>query len=88
MTICWVYMTAGSKDEAKRVGHDLVEGKLNEDTEAILIAKTREALIPRLVDRVKETHSYDCPCVVALPVKDGNPAFIEWVGAQTAGAIG
>ena len=99
MEINFVYMTAGSKDEAGAIGKALVElklaacvniidgmrsiysweGKIQEDAEVILIAKTREALVPELTEKVKELHSYDCPCIVSLPVSGGNKAFLDWI---------
>jgi periplasmic divalent cation tolerance protein len=62
------------------------EGKLVRDTEAVLIAKTRRALFKPLMERVKALHSYRCPCVVALPIEDGNPAYLGWIDAETKGA--
>jgi periplasmic divalent cation tolerance protein len=60
------------------------EGELQEDAEVALIVKSTADLVPRLVDRVKALHSYDCPCVVALPIAAGNAGFLEWIGAETA----
>jgi periplasmic divalent cation tolerance protein len=57
----------------------LWEGKLQEDEETVLIAKTTSAMVSKLVARVKELHSYECPCVVTLPVSGGNPDFLEWI---------
>jgi periplasmic divalent cation tolerance protein len=62
------------------------QGRIEEDDEVVLIAKTRDDLVDRLVERVKALHSYDCPCVVALPITDGNPEFIAWIGAETEDA--
>ena len=59
-------------------------GQLNDDTEVALIAKTRAALLPKLIARVKQLHTYDCPCIVALPIETGNPDFLDWLAAQTA----
>ncbi len=59
------------------------EGKLQDEQEAILIAKTKEKLVPELTQRVKSLHSYSCPCVVALPIMDGNQDFLAWVEAET-----
>lgn len=61
------------------------QGKLTEDREAVLIAKTRAALVPALTERVKQLHSYTVPCVVALPILDGNPAYLAWLTAETRG---
>lgn len=59
------------------------EGAVEEATEAVLLAKTRRGLFDRLVARVRELHSYDIPCVVELPVGRGNPAYLEWLRAET-----
>jgi periplasmic divalent cation tolerance protein len=99
-----VYMTAGSHDEAVRIGHDLVaetlaacvnvlgpttsiyawQGKTHEDQEVAFIAKTRADLVDALAARVQALHSYDCACVIALPITGGNPPFLAWLGDQTA----
>lgn len=59
------------------------EGKLSEAGEVVVIAKTREGLVDMLIERVCAVHSYECPCVVALPISAGNPAFLDWVGQET-----
>lgn len=59
------------------------EGVVQEEGEALLIAKTERALIDAASDLVKLEHSYDCPCVVALPIIGGNQDFIDWISAQT-----
>ena len=55
------------------------DDKIQEDTEVILIAKTQKALVPELTEKVKNLHSYDCPCIVSLPVSGGNQAFLDWI---------
>jgi len=59
------------------------EGQVQHEQEAVLMAKTRPELADALIDRVKELHSYECPCVVILPIDKGNPEFIKWIGEQT-----
>lgn len=59
------------------------EGKVEEGGEAVLVLKSRAALVPQLTARVEELHSYSCPCVVALPIDDGNPAYLDWIAAET-----
>jgi len=58
------------------------EDAFQDDHEAVLIAKTTETLVPELVAAIKQHHSYDCPCIVALPITDGNPDFLQWVADQ------
>ena len=59
------------------------QGAVQEASEAVIVAKTRSALVPQVIAQVRQRHSYDCPCVVALPIADGNPAYLEWIGAET-----
>ncbi|MDO8606201.1 MAG: divalent-cation tolerance protein CutA [Phaeospirillum sp.] len=59
------------------------EGKVQEESEAVMICKTRRELVGQVVARVGELHSYACPCVVALPIAAGNPAFLDWITAET-----
>lgn len=104
MDVRLLYITAGSRDEAKKIGRALVEarlaacaniidgmdsiywwqGKLTEDREAVLIVKTRADLVSAVTARIKALHSYTVPCVVALPILDGNPDYIDWIGQETA----
>ena len=59
------------------------EGAVQEDQETAIILKTRAEKIDALSARVKEIHSYDCPCVVALPVDGGNQEFLSWILRET-----
>lgn len=59
------------------------EGKVQDDTEAILIAKTKQSLVKELVEKVKSIHSYSCPCVISLPILDGNKEFLDWIEKET-----
>ena len=61
------------------------QGKLEEASEAVLILKTTEQKLETLIERAKALHSYDCPCIEALPVVDGNRDFLEWVVRETGG---
>lgn len=59
------------------------EGRVQEGQEVTIILKTRDELVERLTDRVRELHSYDCPCIVAFPITGGNKAFLDWIIAET-----
>ncbi len=59
------------------------EDKLCRENEAVLILKTTEEHVEELTARIKQLHSYDCPCIVALPVESGNSEFLKWVEQQT-----
>jgi periplasmic divalent cation tolerance protein len=59
------------------------DGVVKAETEVAFIVKTRATLVDQVVARVTELHSYDCPCVVALPINGGNPDYLAWIEAQT-----
>lgn len=58
------------------------QGKLQDDKEVILIAKTTETRVPELVAKVKALHNYDCPCILSIPVAGGNESFLEWIANE------
>ncbi len=59
------------------------EGALCEDGEVGLLVKTRAALLDEVIERVRELHSYSCPCIVAWPIEGGNPDYLEWLDSNT-----
>jgi periplasmic divalent cation tolerance protein len=59
------------------------QGKIETTDEIVLIAKSRAALFPKLEKRVKELHSYECPCIVAWPVEAGHRPYLDWLTEET-----
>lgn len=59
------------------------EGKIQSSPEVAVILKTRQELFPALEARIRELHSYQVPCIVALPVSAGHGPFLDWIQAET-----
>ena len=59
------------------------DGKLCEDDEVALILKTSQDRKNELITRIREIHSYETPCIVCLPIADGNPEFLNWINRET-----
>jgi len=59
------------------------DGEVQQGSEVVLIAKTMDDLVDRVTDRIKELHSYEVPCVVALPMIGGNPDYFTWIHRET-----
>ena len=55
------------------------ENEIQEDIELVLIAKTTDRLVPELIEKVKSLHSYECPCIVSLPILNGHAPFLKWI---------
>ncbi len=59
------------------------QGRIEDEHEVLLIAKTRRDLFESLVQRVKELHSYSVPEILALPVIDGSGDYLKWLRQET-----
>ncbi len=61
------------------------DGRLERDTEDLLIVKTRADLFERLKERVHALHGYDVPEIIAVPVAKGSESYLEWLTASLSG---
>ena len=59
------------------------EGAVHDEGEARVGLHTRRSLVPIIVERTAELHPYDVPCVIALPLVGGDPAYLGWLAAET-----
>ena len=59
------------------------KGDLCDDSECIMVIKTRAGLFDALAARVKELHSYYVPEVIAVPVTAGFKPYLDWVLENT-----
>ena len=62
------------------------EGQVQEASEAVLLVKTDDARSQAVVRKVKELHSYSCPCVAIWPLTDGNPDYLDWIRRESRDA--
>ena len=59
------------------------KGAIERESEAVLIAKTKEPLVAQVIARVKALHSYEVPCIEAIPIVNGHPAYLKWICDET-----
>ena len=59
------------------------QGKAARAKEALLIVKTRKALMHKLIKKVKSLHSYEVPEIIALPIVCGNKEYLKWLNEST-----
>jgi periplasmic divalent cation tolerance protein len=60
--------------------------EIQTDNEAVLVAKTQKENFEELKTLVEQHHSYDCPCIVALPIENANQAYVDWLIEETSHA--
>ena len=58
-------------------------GRIQDETESALIAKTRKVLVSELIEKVKAMHSYELPCILSFPIADGHGPFLNWIREET-----
>lgn len=62
------------------------EGAIEHSEEVLLVIKTSDATLPRLMSRIAELHPYDVPEIVALDVASAHAPYARWVDAETNSA--
>ncbi|KAJ9461427.1 Protein CutA [Diplonema papillatum] len=55
------------------------KGKIETDTEALLMVKTRKANIEHIAAYLKANHPYDCPELISADIDGGLPQYLQWV---------
>lgn len=57
--------------------------RVERDSEQQLVIKTTSGRLPDVRARMAALHPYELPELIVLPVVDGDPAYLDWVRAQT-----
>ena len=59
------------------------QGKVEDEAEVLMIAKTQKKHFSALSSKVKELHSYSVPEIIALPIIDGAEDYLKWLKDAT-----
>jgi len=59
------------------------QGRVEDESEVLMVVKTKRTLFDRLQKRVKELHSYEVPEIIGLPVVEGSKDYLAWLGQET-----
>lgn len=57
--------------------------KISQDEEQILFIKTKGNLYPRVEEKILETHPYEVPEIIALPLIQGYEKYLDWISKET-----
>jgi len=55
------------------------KGEVTREEEKLLLIKTSSSMLDRVRETIRELHSYETPEMIALPVEDGDPDYLEWL---------
>jgi len=59
------------------------EGAVETTVEIPLLIKTTRAAYPLVEALVRAHHPYDVPELIATPITDGLPAYLDWLATET-----
>ena len=60
------------------------KGRLESARERLLLIKTTAERLSLLEREVKRLHTYAVPEFIALPIAEGSPEYLAWLGETTA----
>ncbi len=58
------------------------QGKHQQAKEVPTLYKTTSRLAAKSMKRLAELHSYECPCIVEIPVGRSHAAYAKWIQAS------
>jgi len=59
------------------------KGKIDEENEVLLVFKTRDDLVEKLFEKIKEQHPYEVPFIGEIEVKRVNEEYEKWLKEVT-----
>lgn len=60
------------------------QGQIERAQEWQLTIKTSQARFPEVQATVRRLHSYEMPELIALPIVEGSPDYLNWLAAQVS----
>ncbi|XP_064815490.1 protein CutA homolog isoform X2 [Oncorhynchus masou masou] len=74
------FVTCPNEQVAKDLARYEWQGKIQEDGEVLLMIKTRSSKVASLAEYVRSNHPYEVAEVISLPIEQGNPPYLKWLG--------
>jgi periplasmic divalent cation tolerance protein len=59
------------------------KNEIREETERMLVIKSKANLFDDLVTTIKDLHHYEVPEIISIELKDGLPAYLRWIDEST-----
>lgn len=59
------------------------QGRIESGEEHLLVIKTRQSAYAGLEQAIRERHPYELPEIIAVPVSQGLPAYLDWISENT-----
>lgn len=63
------------------------EGRIADESETVILLKTRSAVLQALEQAFAELHPYKVPELLALPAASGLEKYVAWINAETSPSL-
>ena len=60
------------------------KGKIENDEECVLIAKTTDKNVKKTIKRIKALHTYELPDIIVLPIIGGLKDYLDYINHETS----
>jgi periplasmic divalent cation tolerance protein len=60
------------------------KGKIENEKEIIIIAKTVDKNVKKTLQKIKKLHPYDLPDIIVLPIVGGNKEYLDYISNETS----
>ena len=58
------------------------KGKIEEENEVIMVAKTSDEKIEKTIQRIEQMHSYELPDIIVLPITGGLNDYLDYLNKE------
>jgi periplasmic divalent cation tolerance protein len=55
------------------------KNEIQEESELLLMIKTKTSVVPELTEKIKKMHPYEVPEIIASEMSEGNREYLNWV---------
>lgn len=59
------------------------KGKIENEKEIVIIAKTIDKNVKKTLQKIKKLHPYDLPDIIVLPIIGGNKEYLNYISNET-----
>ena len=60
------------------------KGKINKDSEYLLIIKTVKRVEKEVFENIRKLHSYDTPEMITIPITGGEKSYMNWLSLSVS----
>ncbi len=60
------------------------KGKIENEEEVVIIAKTTDANVKKTIQKIKALHPYELPDIVVMPIIGGLKDYLDYIANETS----